>query len=138
MNKAQTLHSFWSSFGIPAYDENTVPENADERYITYNVATDSLGNVVNLYASIWDVNSTSWAFVETKAEEIAKAIEQRNYELLVGGILKTFHVSIPIDDPIGAVFITKGTPFAQRMSDPSSDRVRRIYLNIQAEYLTAY
>ena len=27
MNKMQTLHAFWSSFGIPAFDENKMPSN---------------------------------------------------------------------------------------------------------------
>ena len=38
----------------------------------------------------------------------------------------------------GRLYIAKGTPFAQRMSEPSDDTVRRILLNISAEYLTAY
>ena len=35
-----------------------------------------------------------------------------------------------------AVWIKKGSPFAQRMGD-SDDMVRRIYMNIEAEFLTA-
>lgn len=124
MDKAQALHNFWSSFGLPAYDENTVPENAPERYITYNVSTDSIDNVVNLYGNIWDVNTTSWEFVSQKAEQIAQYLVTKN------------PVSFGIDN--GRLYLAKGTPFAQRMSDPSSDRVRRIYINIQAEFLTAY
>ena len=37
MNKAQALDQFWNGFGIPAWDENTVPEDPavrGERYIT--------------------------------------------------------------------------------------------------------
>lgn len=37
----------------------------------------------------------------------------------------------------GRLFITKGTPFAQRMTD-EDDMVRRIYINITAEYFSAY
>ena len=46
--------------------------SAKERYITYNTVFDSIGNVVNLYGNIWDVNSTSWEFVSKKAKEIAE------------------------------------------------------------------
>lgn len=124
MDKGQALFNFWSKFGLPAYDENTVPEDTGERYITYNTVFDSIGNMVNLYGNIWDVNSTSWEFVSKKAEEIGKAIEEQ------------YPISYAIEN--GRLYIAKGTPFAQRMSDPSSDRVRRIYINLQAEYLTAY
>ncbi len=124
MDKGQALFNFWSKFGLPAYDENTVPENTGERYITYNTVFDSMGNVINLYGNIWDINSTSWEYVSKKAEEIAEAIE------------KNYPISYAIEN--GRLYIAKGTPFAQRMSDPSSDRVRRIYINLQAEFLTAY
>lgn len=124
MDKGQALFNFWSKFGLPAYDENTVPENTGERYITYNTVFDSVGNVVNLHGSIWDVNTNSWEFVSKKAEEIGKAIEEQ------------YPISYAIEN--GRLYIAKGTPFAQRMSDPSSDRVRRIYINLQAEFLTAY
>lgn len=124
MTKGQALHNFWSGFGLPAYDENTVPEITGSRYITYSVQTDSIGNVLNLYGNIWDVDTNSWEFVSRKAEEIAEAIEKR------------YPISYGIEN--GRLYIAKGTPFAQRMSDPNSDRVRRMYINIQAEFLTAY
>ena len=40
MDKAQALHSFWSGFGLTAYDENTVPDGAQLPYITYEVEGD--------------------------------------------------------------------------------------------------
>lgn len=122
MNKAQAIQSFWESFGIPAYDETTVPETAKMPYITYNVSTDSLGNVINMSASLW-YYSRSWKDISLKADEIAEAIVNMNPP------------SIKLDK--GRLYIAKGTPFAQRMQD-ENDSVRRIYLNIQAEYLTAY
>ena len=36
MDKQQAIHGFWSSFGITAYDENSVPDDAELPYITYN------------------------------------------------------------------------------------------------------
>lgn len=124
MDKGQAIHNFWSRFGLMAYDENTVPDNAPDRYITYNVSMDSIGNVVNMYGNIWDINTDSWEFVSKKAEEIAEYIETM------------YPISYAIDN--GRLYIAKGTPFAQRMSEPNNDRVRRMYINIQAEYLTAY
>ena len=122
MDKAQALQSFWSSFGLPAYDSTDVPQDAQMPYITYSVATDSLDNVVNMNASLW-YRSTSWKDITQKADQIAEAI------------VKMTPPSIQLDN--GRLYIAKGTPFAQRMSDEDGN-VRRIYLNIQAEFLTAY
>lgn len=123
MDKAQALQNFWESFGIPAYEQTTVPDTATMPYITYSVSTDSLGNVVNMYASIW-YHSTSWKDISEKTEQIARYIVGMNPP------------SIKFDG--GRLYIAKGTPFAQRMEDPNDDMIRRMYLNIQAEYLSAY
>lgn len=132
MNKSQALDHFWNSFGLPAFDENSVPEKIPDGqgnlvplpfpYITYTNITDSLNNVVTLNASIWD-RSTSWERISLKAEEMAKAIGEYG------------HKSIKLDN--GYVWFVKGSPFAQRMGDPEKD-IKRIYLNVQAEFLTAY
>lgn len=119
MNKAQALHSFWNSFGIPAYEVTTVnEERVGDLYITYEVVTDSLDRAVPMSASIWERNSTSWDAVSVKAEEISDALVQVK--------------SIPLDT--GFLYITRGQPFAQRVAD-EDDSVRRIYINIMAEYL---
>ena len=122
MNKFQAIQSFWSSFGIPAFDENTVPTGEDRPafpYITYNAAIGSLGETVAMSASLW-YYGTSWSLITTKLLEIEAALGR-------GG------VTLGLDD--GAVWIRKGSPFAQRMSDPD-DMIRRIYINIEAEYFT--
>lgn len=120
MDKAQALNTFWNSFNIPAYDSQTIPEDATLPYITYETATDSLDNRVTLTNSLW-YRSTSWKDITEKADEIAERIG-------IGGEI------IKIDN--GYVWLMRGTPFAQRMSDPD-DSIRRIVLNVQAEYLTA-
>ena len=123
MDKEQAIHTFWNSFGIPAYDEQTVPKEAKMPYITYSVSTDSIENVVNLSASIW-YRSTSWTEITAKSKEIAKSLGEKGF--------KKYKING------GYVWMVKGTPFAQRMSDPASDMIRRIYMNVQAEFLTAY
>ena len=128
MNKAQALHSFWSSFDIPAideqsaYDEGTLESlGIPRRYITYEVGTSNLGEPVALTASIWD-KSTSWAFVQEKADEIAAAIGYGGKVIAVDG---------------GYLWLKLGQPFAQRMSEEGNFDLRRIYLTISAEFLTA-
>lgn len=120
MTKDEAIHSFYSGFGLPAYDEDTVPEGSALPYITYSVSTDSIGNMVILSASLW-YRSTSWGAIQDKADEIAAAIGY-------GGKI------IKIDN--GYLWLVKGSPFAQRMSEPSDKMVRRIILNINAEFLT--
>lgn len=123
MDKFQAIHSFWSSFGIPAYDENTVPtgDSAPEMpYITYDVVVSGFNEPVAMSASLWYYGS-SWSQITTKLGEIEARIGR-------GGII------LPCDG--GGVWIVPGTPFAQRMSD-ANDMVRRIFINIEAEYITA-
>lgn len=121
MDKAQAIHSFWSGFGLVAYDENTVPDDAVMPYITYSSNTDSLGGPLTLYGSLW-YKSYSWEEISKKTEEIAKFMYKMK----------------PIQIDGGYLWINKGSPFAQRMSDPSDDLIRRVYINIDVEFLTAY
>lgn len=123
MDKEQAIHEFWSSFGLLAYDEGTVPDEAQLPYITYTISTDSIGNPLQLNASLW-YDSTSWKEITKKTEEISRFITNNGYYLK------------EIDG--GYLWIQKGVPFAQRMSDPESDTIRRMYLNITVEFLTAY
>lgn len=122
MDKAQTLYNFWSGFDWPAYDEGTVPDDASYPRITYNVVEDSLGQPVALYASLWDYG-TSWVSISKKADEIAEAI------------VNLYPPAIAFDG--GRMYITKGAPFAQRVTDVD-DQIRRMYLNIQVEFFSAY
>ena len=122
MDKAQAIHNFWSGFGWDAYDENSVPDDAEYPRITYEVQTDSLDNILLLSASLWD-RSTSWERVSKKAEQIAQEI------------VHIYPAAIRIAG--GGLYISKGTPFASRMSEPNNDTIKRIYLNINAEFLTA-
>lgn len=120
MNKAQAIHSFWSSFGLPAYDQYTVPDDATMPYITYNVAEAEIDNYVGLYGNVW-YRGTSWEQAELKTAEIASRLARMN----------------PIKLDNGYLALNLGTPFAQRLQDPD-DNVRRIYINLQAEFYTEY
>ena len=123
MNKEQALHAFWSSFDWPAYDEGTVPDDASLPRITYSVVTDSIDSQIMLTASLWD-KSYSWESVTLKKDEIAQTIARMHPP------------AIKIDD--GRMYITPGNPFAQRMSDSNDDSIRRLYLNLEVEFFTAF
>ena len=129
MNKIQTLNAFWNSFGLKAYDETSVPEyitddqgnkvKLEPPYITYEVSDDEFGNVLMRTASLW-YRSSSWEEVTAKEQEIAEYITRGGRMLAYDG---------------GAIWLQKSTPWAQRMSEPSDDMIRRIVLNVSIEFL---
>lgn len=121
MDKAQALYNFWSSFGLNAYDEYTVPDDAKMPYITYETITDSFDRPYPLTASLW-YHDTMWTRIEEKTQEISDYLGQ-------GGVL------VPYTD--GALWVTRRSPFAQRLEEPDDDGTRRIYISISAEYLSA-
>ena len=121
MTKAAAIYQFWNSFGLTAHEENTVPDDADFPYITYQLVTDSFDREIPLTASIW-YRSESWTDINAKAEEVSQKISR-------GGKI------IPCDG--GAIWLKRGQPFAQSMGDESDNLIKRKYLNITAEYMTA-
>lgn len=121
MTKAAAIYQFWSGFGLTAYEENTVPHDAVFPYITYQLVTDSFGLEIQITASLW-YRSESWTAINAKAEEISQTISR-------GGKI------IPCDG--GAIWMKRGQPFAQNMGDESDDLIKRKYLNITAEFMTA-
>ena len=121
MTKAAAIYQFWSSFGLTAYEENTVPTDAAFPYITYQLVTDSFDREIPLTASLW-YRSESWTSINAKMEEISRKISR-------GGKI------IPCDG--GAIWLKRGQPFAQSMVDESDDLIKRKHLNITAEFMTA-
>ena len=122
MNAQAALNSFWNSFGWNAFEENTVPENAFATrtdYITYSSGQAFFDEPMMLSASIWS-RSTSWGTAIAKMQQIAESIG------IGGKLLRT-------DD--GYLWIKRGVPFAQRMSD-EDPAVRRIYMNVEVEFFT--
>ena len=118
MQKEMAIQKFWSSFGVKAYDESTVPEDAEIPRITYNIAVDSFDRPVSLTASIWD-RSKSWQRVTSIKDLVAEAVGYGGTTVKYEG---------------GMVWVKPRTPFAQRMSDPD-DSIRRIVLNLEAEFI---
>ena len=122
MTKAAAIYQFWSGFGLTAYEENTVPEDATFPYITYQLVTDSFDREVAATASLW-YRGESWTAINAKTEEIAQQIG------LGGKIIKCDG---------GRIWIKRGQPFAQNMGDESDDLIKRKYLNVTIEYFTAH
>lgn len=121
MTKAAAIYQFWNCFGLTAYEENAVPDDAAFPYITYQLVTDSFDREIPLTASIW-YRSESWAGINSKTEEISQKISRGGKIVACDG---------------GAIWLKRGQPFAQNMGDESDNLIKRKYLNIKAEFMTA-
>ena len=120
MTKAAAIYQFWNSFGLTAYEENTVPTDAAFPYITYQLVTDSFDRELPVTASLW-YRSESWTAINAKTDEISHKISRGGKIIACDG---------------GAIWLKRGQPFAQNMGDESDDLIKRKYLNITAEYMT--
>lgn len=105
---------------MPAYDELSLPDNAQLPYITFQVITGDIEQALFPTASIW-YHGSSWAAIDAKLAEIAAAIEDAG--------------PLPLNDG-GYMYITKGTPFAQRMADETDPNIKRYILNLAVEFFT--
>lgn len=121
MTKAAALHQFFSSFGMTAYTATSVPEDATFPYLTYEAIFDAWGGEpVGLTVNLW-FYTESEAVPNAKAEEISRVIGY-------GGKI------IPCDG--GYIWLKRGSPWCQSLSDETSPTIKRRYLNVTAEYLT--
>lgn len=122
--KAAAIQGFLSGFGVPAYAAASVPDDAAEPYLTYALVDGAWGDgEVAMEVNLWYYGDGE-AAPNAKVQEISKAI----------GIGGTY---IPCDG--GAIWIKRGSPFAQSVSDGTGDdKVKRRYINLDLEYITPY
>lgn len=125
MDKVQALHQFWSGFGIPAIDEQSAYDTPTMEqlgisypYIAYEASVSELDEPIALGADVY-YQSTSWAGAEGKAQEITAAIGY-------GGTRTPYEG--------GMLWITRGTPAYKRMGAENVFDIRRIHININAEF----
>lgn len=121
MDKLQALYKFWSSFGMPAYEETSVPDNAELPYITYEAGVSSFDEPIPLSASIW---TKSLSELAQKTDEISEHMAKMNPP------------TIPIEG--GRLRIVRRQPFGQQMSDDSNRLKKRMVLGVTVEYETNY
>ena len=125
MDNYQALQSFWDSFGIDAYDDQTVFTDGQSPaypHITYESFSGSWEARRTLSANLWS-RSTSWAWLKQKAEEIRQTIGS--------GITKS------VDNGIIWFRIPEYTAFSQVISSGSTDDlVKRVLLSVEVEFLT--
>ena len=74
-NKYEAQQAYWSKFGIPAYNELTVPEELRGRYpyLTYQAVNGSLDGQVTASAALY-YRSMSWEGITNKVTEMEPLI----------------------------------------------------------------
>ena len=120
MTKGAALQSFFDSI-MTSYAASAVPGDATLPYLTYELITSAWdGGEVGLTVNMW-FRTTSEKEPNSYVEKLSKAIG-------LGG------VQIPCDD--GVIWLKRGSPWAQSLTDETDKTIKRRYINVTAEYLT--
>lgn len=120
MTEMGALQEFFSSFGIDAYPASSVSNEADLTfpYLTYEPAFDAFGGGnVNITVNLWYCTTD-----ETQPN--AKARE----------LLSKMGTRIKCDN--GYIWLKKGSPWCQTLSDDTNPSIKRRYINVECEFLT--
>lgn len=121
MTKDKALHAWFSQF-LTAYPTSSVPDDAVFPWLTYELITGAWDSgEIGLTVNLW-YYTTQEAEPNAKAREISDAIG-------LGGVF------VPCDD--GAIWIKRGSPWCQNVRDDSDANIKRRYLNVTIEYITA-
>ena len=118
-NTAMALYEFFSGFDIPAFVEYTVPDDVKPPYITYQLVSPQWRDSATMYARVW-YRSISFEAIAAKVDEISAAIGEG--------------ISIDTDD--GAIWLFKGSNFAQYMPMEGDDTLKVVYLSLTIHALT--
>ncbi len=118
MTKGEAIQTFFSGFGLPAYEETTVPDGAILPYITYEGTVEGWGESVSLSASLWYEADASLADVNAKCGEIGRVVGP-------SGLL--------LDCDEGKIWLSRGTPFVFSVKSAGA---RHKGINLRAAYLT--
>jgi hypothetical protein len=123
MNKWLALNEWFESFGVKAYQEQTVSEKAVLPYIAYELAFGDIDNSPLSLTFSYFERSTNWEGCYQKVEQISADIGRWGKRLVVDG---------------GFLVIQRGQPFAQPLDDMDGDKdIRRMVFNIDVFFFTS-
>lgn len=123
MKKEEAIYGFLSGFDLPAWAASQVPEEAELPYLTYQVGTAAFGEgETALTVDLW-YRTEEEAIPNEKADQLARAIGR-------GGVL------LPCES--GGLWLKRGSPFCQNLTDPTDPGIKRRYLNLTVEYMTEH
>jgi hypothetical protein len=110
---AKALSAFWNSFGIPAYVEEHVPDDAVLPYITYTVVNPDWRESASTQGRVW-YKGDSFTNLNRKVDEISELIGEGH--------------SIRTRD--GLIAIYKDVNFVQIQPFPEDTQMRVAYINL--------
>ena len=122
MTKQAALHKFFNSFGAKAYPADNVPDNVSLPYIDYESKVGAFDSGEIAIA----VNLFCYTSKEAEPNAIVQKISER---IGIGGC------TIPCDG--GFIWLKRGSPWCQTVVESSDTNVKRRYINISAEFMTA-
>lgn len=100
LQAAAALKTFFSGFGLPAYQEGTVPDDVELPYISYSLVSPEWNQKASMYVRVWD-RTTSNTWLIQKTDQITAAIGERKIIPLTAGYLviwpETPKVQIQVD-----------------------------------------
>lgn len=119
----EALQVFWSQFGIPAYAEDMVPDDAELPFIRYSVAKAPVAQASFMTAYNYH-NARLMGNVERArlAEQIAEAIPE-------GG------TKLPLKNG-GYIILRRGTDFQNTYQDPDARDVIGIRTSVEGYFFT--
>ena len=120
MTKGAALQAFFSRF-MDAYAASAVPNDVTFPYLTYELITSAWdGGEVGLTVNMW--------FRTTSEKEPNAAVDKLSKAIGLGGVF------LHCDD--GVIWLKRGSPWAQSLTDETDKTIKRRYINVTAEYLT--
>lgn len=120
MTKGAALQSFFDGI-MTSYAASAVPDNATLPYLTYELITSAWdGGEVGLTVNMW--------FRTTSEKEPNAAVDKLSKAIGLGGVF------LHCDD--GVIWLKRGSPWAQSLTDATDKTTKRRYINVTAEYLT--
>lgn len=83
---AAALKTFFSGFGLPAYQEGTVPDDVELPYISYSLVSPEWNQKASMYARVWDRTKSNTRLIQ-KTDQITAEIGERKILPLTDGYL---------------------------------------------------
>lgn len=118
MIKTEAIHSFFNSFGVPAYPSTRVPDDVVFPYLTYEPTMASKGNTTRPRVCLW--------FYGDSEVEI-NALAERIIDFLKDG-----H-SIAVD---GGNIVIHFTESWQGLTDQASEKISGRFTNLSIDFNT--
>lgn len=110
INTAATLKTFFSGFDIPAYAEDSVPDNINLPYITYPLREPE-----------WNSQSTYFCQIWYKKKQLEKLLQKADQ------VVAAIGEGLIIDQTEGMIVLYPSTPLIQILTDEDSQRA---YINL--------